>query len=104
MLERNIPGAPTPPGADARLAPLDVRRDEEIHRIEGGPVAFTGATHRDLPKALAEIGDDRTNMVLVITGTGDAFMDAIDGDSLGQIFKPAEQNAASARHEGPRLE
>ena len=56
----------------------------------GGPVTFTGATHRDLPKALAEIGDDRANKVLVITGTGDSFMDAIDGASLGEIFKPAE--------------
>jgi enoyl-CoA hydratase/carnithine racemase len=54
-----------------------------------GPITFTGTTHRDLPKALAEIGDDRDNKVLVVTGTGDNFMDAIDGDSLGEIFKPA---------------
>jgi hypothetical protein len=26
---------------------------------------------------------------MVITGTGDAFMDKIDGPSLGEIFKPA---------------
>ena len=49
---------------------------------DDGPVTFTGTTHRDLPKALAEIGDDRDNKVLVVTGTGDNFMDAIDGDSL----------------------
>src|SRR5712691_5514936 len=55
----------------------------------GGPITFTGTTHRDLPKALAEIGDDRDNKVLVVTGTGETFMDAIDGDSLGEIFKPA---------------
>ena len=57
---------------------------------DGGPITFTGTTHHDLPKALAEIGDDRANKVLVITGTGDTFMDTIDGDSLGEIFKPAE--------------
>jgi len=56
---------------------------------DDGPITFTGTTHRDLPKALAEIGDDRDNKVLVVTGTGDNFMDAIDGDSLGEIFKPA---------------
>ncbi len=43
-----------------------------------------------MPKALAEIGDDRAKKVLVITGTGDTFMDSIDGESLGAIFKPAE--------------
>jgi enoyl-CoA hydratase/carnithine racemase len=56
----------------------------------GGPITFTGTTHHDLPRALAEIGDDRANKVLVITGTGASFMDSIDGDSLGEIFKPAE--------------
>ena len=55
-----------------------------------GPITFTGTTHRELPKALAEIGDDRANRVLVITGTGETFMDSIDGDSLGPIYKPAE--------------
>jgi enoyl-CoA hydratase/carnithine racemase len=56
----------------------------------GGPIAFTGTTHHELPKALAEIGDDRDNKVLVVTGTGDVFMNEIDGPSLGEIFKPAE--------------
>jgi enoyl-CoA hydratase/carnithine racemase len=57
---------------------------------DGGPIVFTGQTHRDLPRALAEIGDDRENKVVVLTGTGDVFMDEIDGASLGEIFKPAE--------------
>jgi enoyl-CoA hydratase/carnithine racemase len=56
----------------------------------GGPITFTGTTHHDLPRAFAEIGDDRANKVLVITGTGGSFMDSIDGQSLGEIFKPAE--------------
>jgi enoyl-CoA hydratase/carnithine racemase len=57
---------------------------------DGGPVVFTGQTHRDLPKALAEIGADRGNKVVVLTGTGDVFMEEIDGESLGEIFKPGE--------------
>jgi enoyl-CoA hydratase/carnithine racemase len=57
---------------------------------EGGPIVFTGQTHRDLPHALAEIGADRDNKLVILTGTGDVFMDEIDGASLGEIFKPAE--------------
>jgi len=57
---------------------------------DGGPIVFTGQTHHDLPRAVAEIGDDRDNKVVVLTGTGDVFMDEIDGASLGEIFKPAE--------------
>jgi enoyl-CoA hydratase/carnithine racemase len=56
----------------------------------GGPILFTGQTHRDLPRALAEIGADRDNKVVILTGTGDVFMDEIDGASLGEIFKPEE--------------
>lgn len=56
---------------------------------DGGPIVFTGQTHADLPVALEEISLDRDNRALVITGTGDAFIDQIDGPSLGEIFKPA---------------
>jgi enoyl-CoA hydratase/carnithine racemase len=56
----------------------------------GGPIIFTGQTHRDMPRALAEIGEDRDNKVVVLTGTGDVFMDEIEGASLGEIFKPSE--------------
>ncbi|MGW3174396.1 enoyl-CoA hydratase/isomerase family protein [Streptomyces sp. NPDC001153] len=55
-----------------------------------GPATFTGRLHTDFPRALYEIGEDRDNRVLVITGTGDRFMTDIDGASLGDITKPAE--------------
>jgi enoyl-CoA hydratase/carnithine racemase len=55
----------------------------------GGPVVFTGETHEQLPMALEELSLDPENNALVITGTGDVFMDQIDGPSLGEIFKPA---------------
>lgn len=57
---------------------------------DGGPITFTGRTHEDFPRALAAIGDDRDNRVLVLTGTGDRFMTEIDGASLGDITKPAQ--------------
>ena len=42
---------------------------------DGGPIVFTGQTHHDLPRALAEIGEDRENKVVILTGTGDVFTD-----------------------------
>ena len=73
---------------------LAFSRDEEgvlvlRFHTDGGPVVFTGQTHQDFPAALEELSLDRDNRALVITGTGDAFMDEIDGPSLGEIFKPA---------------
>ena len=55
----------------------------------GGPIVFTGQTHEDLPAALEEVTLDKDNKAMVITGTGDSFMDQIDGPSLGELFKPA---------------
>ncbi|MEU3188190.1 enoyl-CoA hydratase/isomerase family protein [Streptomyces sp. NPDC006923] len=55
-----------------------------------GPVTFTGRLHTDFPRALYEIGEDRDNKVLILTGTGDRFMTDIDGASLGDITKPAQ--------------
>jgi enoyl-CoA hydratase/carnithine racemase len=67
----------------------------------GGPIVFTGQTHEDLPVALEEIARDRENAALVITGTGESFMDSIDGPSLGEIFKPAAWE--KARREGAEI-
>jgi len=55
----------------------------------GGPIVFTGRTHEDFPRALEDIALDDGNRAMVLTGTGDVFMDRIDGESLGEIFKPA---------------
>jgi enoyl-CoA hydratase/carnithine racemase len=55
---------------------------------DGGPIVFTGQTHQDLPEVLEDITLDPQNKALVLTGTGDSFMDQIDGPSLGEIFKP----------------
>src|ERR1700739_1835858 len=45
----------------------------------GGPIVFTGQTHEDLPLALEEVALDDDNRAMIITGTGDTFMDQIDG-------------------------
>ncbi|HEX4865000.1 MAG TPA: enoyl-CoA hydratase/isomerase family protein [Acidimicrobiales bacterium] len=55
---------------------------------DGGEHTFTGATHHDFPRLIDEIAYDRDNKVLVLTGTGDSFIDNIDGPSLGDLTKP----------------
>jgi len=56
---------------------------------DGGPITFTEKTHEDFTTALEQISLDHDNKALVITGSGDVFMNQIDGPSLGEIFKPA---------------
>ena len=68
---------------------------------DGGPATFSGQMHTDFPRALSEIGEDRDNRVLVLTGTGDRFMTDIDGPSLGDITKPAQWDRTIA--EGRRV-
>jgi enoyl-CoA hydratase/carnithine racemase len=76
-----------------RYENLAFARDDGVlvlrFHTRGGPIVFTGQTHEDLPAALEEISLDKDNKALVITGTGDSFMEEIDGPSLGEIFKPA---------------
>jgi enoyl-CoA hydratase/carnithine racemase len=55
---------------------------------DGKEHTFTGTTHHDFPKLIEDIAYDRDNKVLVLTGTGDTFIDNIDGPSLGDITKP----------------
>jgi enoyl-CoA hydratase/carnithine racemase/DNA-binding CsgD family transcriptional regulator len=68
---------------------------------DGGPATFTGQIHTDFPGALHEIGDDRDNRVLVLTGTGDRFMTDIDGPNLGDMTKSAAWDRTIA--EGRRV-
>src|SRR5579862_4244952 len=55
---------------------------------EGKEHTFTGTTHHDFPRLIEDIAYDRDNKVLVLTGTGNAFIDNIDGPSLGDLTKP----------------
>jgi enoyl-CoA hydratase/carnithine racemase len=55
---------------------------------EGKEHTFTGTTHHDFPRLIEDIAYDRDNKVLVLTGTGDTFIDSIDGASLGDLTKP----------------
>ena len=76
-----------------RFENLAMERDEDgvltvRFHTNGGPCIFTGQTHQDFTEALERISLDGENHVVVLTGSGDAFMDQIDGPSLGDITDP----------------
>jgi enoyl-CoA hydratase/carnithine racemase len=62
---------------------------------EGKEHTFTGTTHHDLPRLIEEITYDRDNKVLVLTGTGETFIDGINGASLGDLTKPWTADAVN---------
>lgn len=47
---------------------------------DGKPVVYRAAHHRDWARAFTEIGADRGNRVVILTGTGDAFIDRSEWD------------------------
>jgi enoyl-CoA hydratase/carnithine racemase len=53
-----------------------------------GPVVFGGPVLQDFPLLLEEIALDLDNKAMILTGSGDSFIDEIDGDSLGEFHKP----------------
>jgi enoyl-CoA hydratase/carnithine racemase len=55
---------------------------------DGKEHTFTGTTHHDFPRLIEDIAYDRDNRVLVLTGTGQTFINKIDGPSLGDLTKP----------------
>ena len=62
-----------------------------------GPAFFSGAMQREIPRALYEIGEDADNRVLVITGTGDTFMNDIERGSLGDLTQPSSWSGIFTR-------
>ncbi|MCO6419046.1 enoyl-CoA hydratase/isomerase family protein [Siccirubricoccus sp. KC 17139] len=56
---------------------LKMRREEGILEMrlhtEGGPLRWGLVPHGELPDAFAEVGRDRENRVVILTGTGDEF-------------------------------
>lgn len=54
---------------------------------DGGKLVFNGHTHEQFVDLFHAIGEDRDNRVVILTGTGDAFMDAISPDGF-DFFTP----------------
>jgi len=54
---------------------------------DGGKLVFNGHTHEQFVDLFHQIGADSDNRVVILTGSGDAFMDAISPDGF-DFFSP----------------
>jgi enoyl-CoA hydratase/carnithine racemase len=54
---------------------------------DGGKLVFNGHTHEQFVDLFHAIGEDQDNRVIILTGTGDAFMDAISPEGF-DFFTP----------------
>jgi enoyl-CoA hydratase/carnithine racemase len=54
---------------------------------DGGKLVFNGHTHEQFVHLFHAIGEDRSNRVVILTGSGDAFMDAISPEGF-DFFSP----------------
>ena len=53
----------------------------------GGKLVFNGYTHEQFPELFHAVGEDLDNRVVILTGSGDAFMDSITQDGF-DFFTP----------------
>jgi enoyl-CoA hydratase/carnithine racemase len=54
---------------------------------QDGKLVFNGHTHEQFVELFHAIGEDRENRVVILTGTGDAFMDTIEPEGF-DFFSP----------------
>ena len=68
-----------------------IRSDSGVLEIafhtSGGKLIFNGHAHEQFSDLFHQVGEDRDNRVVILTGTGDAFMDAIEPDGF-DFFTP----------------
>jgi enoyl-CoA hydratase/carnithine racemase len=72
---------------NARLTRKDNGVLEVALHTEGGKLVFNGHTHEQFVELFHQIGEDRDNRAVILTGMGDAFMDTIDPDGF-DFFTP----------------
>lgn len=72
---------------------LHMSRDEagvlllRMHTNEG-PLVWNAETHRAFVDAFCDIGDDRRNRAVILTGTGDEWLVKIDREGMTQLAQP----------------
>ena len=73
------------PNARLRRKPNGVL--EVALHTDGGKLVFNGHTHEQFVHLFHVIGEDQANRVVILTGSGDAFMDAISPEGF-DFFSP----------------
>jgi enoyl-CoA hydratase/carnithine racemase len=67
-----------------------LRRDEQgileirLH-TEGGPLVWGSVPHTELGHLFTDVGADRANRVVILTGTGDRFLASLDNSWVGAM-------------------
>ncbi|MCH4059865.1 MAG: enoyl-CoA hydratase/isomerase family protein [Acetobacter sp.] len=72
---------------NARLTRKDNGVLEVALHTDGQKLVFNGHTHEQFVDLFHAIGEDRDNRVVILTGSGDAFMDAINPEGF-DFFTP----------------
>jgi enoyl-CoA hydratase/carnithine racemase len=72
---------------NARLARSETGVLEVTLHTDGGILVFNGHTHEQFVDLFHAIGSDPDNRVVILTGTGDAFMESISPDGF-DFFSP----------------
>ncbi|XXQ51869.1 enoyl-CoA hydratase/isomerase family protein [Xenophilus aerolatus] len=60
---------------------------EIAFHTDGGKLIFNGHTHEQFTELFHQVGEDADNRVVILTGSGDAFMDSIAPDGF-DFFSP----------------
>src|SRR5213592_4978808 len=70
---------------------LRMKRENGILEValhtQGGPLVFNGYVHQALVHAFRDIGDDRDNHIVILTGTGNEFCAQISPEGF-DFFTP----------------
>jgi enoyl-CoA hydratase/carnithine racemase len=72
---------------NARLTRSESGVLEVALHTDGGKLVFNGHTHEQFVDLFHQIGSDADNRVVILTGSGDAFMDAISPEGF-DFFSP----------------
>lgn len=72
---------------NARLTRNDAGVVEIALHTDGGKLVFNGHTHEQFVELFRRVGEDRENRVVILTGSGDAFMDTIEPEGF-DFFSP----------------
>jgi enoyl-CoA hydratase/carnithine racemase len=68
---------------------IEIEREDGILQMklhtDGGEVLWGAGPHDDIGQCCLDIGRDRENKCIILTATGDSFIDKIDGGSFGKI-------------------
>ncbi|MDE2331313.1 MAG: enoyl-CoA hydratase/isomerase family protein [Bradyrhizobium sp.] len=72
---------------NARLTRSENGVLEVRFHTDGGKLIFNGHTHEQFVSLFHQIGSDPDNRVVILTGSGDAFMDSISSDGF-DFFSP----------------